>query len=62
MLVADKGHKTRFGPQERGNNLGAYLETKRCVRWVISGKRSRILCHGIVEVIFEEWIRSSKEI
>lgn len=61
MLVTDKVHKAGFGPQERGNNLGAYLETQRCVRWVISGKSSHILCHGIVEVIFEEWVRSSKE-
>ena len=61
MLVADKGHKAGFRLQERGNNFGAYLETQRCVRWIISGKSSHILCHGIVEVIFEEWVRSSKE-
>ena len=58
MLVADKGQKAEFGPQEGGNNFGACLETQKCVRWIISGKSSYILCHGIVEVIFEEWLRS----
>lgn len=47
-------------PNQRDKDSGANVGAQRRVRWIIPGKTSGTMHHVTIEVLSEEWVRSSE--